>query len=212
MNALSYSDAKASGAKFYFTGKPCKRGHITKRDVSTRCCDECRKIVGREWVNNNRDKMRAADRKWRQSHPDKVKAKGHRWYWSNPKKHTLDAIRWNRAHPERRVESSRKWQKNHPENRRAHHVLRRSRKRSAEGKFTAADIKRLLKLQRNRCAFYANCRTRFVRTDFHIDHIMPLAKGGSNWPNNIQLLCADCNIKKNAADPIDFARRYGRML
>jgi hypothetical protein len=40
-------DAAASGQMFYFTGKPCLRGHIAKRFVSNRKCVECEHLANR---------------------------------------------------------------------------------------------------------------------------------------------------------------------
>lgn len=46
----------------------------------------------------------------------------------------------------------------------------------------------------------ANCASRITeRTDAHVDHIVPLARGGSNDRDNLQVLCARCNLSKAAA-------------
>src|SRR6516164_1696149 len=40
---ISWSDAKAQGLKLYFTGEPCRRGHVAERQTSGRHCLECRR-------------------------------------------------------------------------------------------------------------------------------------------------------------------------
>jgi hypothetical protein len=38
---MSVREARGRGLKFYYTGKPCKKGHIAQRRVNGRICSIC---------------------------------------------------------------------------------------------------------------------------------------------------------------------------
>ena len=78
---------------------------------------------------------------------------------------------------------------------------------NAEGTHTAADLKAILKQQRGRCACAVD-----IKTTYTVDHITALSKGGSIWARNIQMACLKCNTSKQDADPLEFARRLGKLL
>lgn len=51
---ISRQDAKRQGLSKYFTGKPCKHGHLSKRNVDTRVCIECRKEYRKIYKEQNK--------------------------------------------------------------------------------------------------------------------------------------------------------------
>ena len=42
------------------------------------------------------------------------------------------------------------------------------------------------------------CGKHFEFEEMHADHIVPWSKGGKTTPDNCQMLCRDCNLKKGA--------------
>ncbi len=50
--------AIAAGETTYFTGKPCKRGHLSERVVSTSTCVDCAQLA---YAKNERDRYRNLD-------------------------------------------------------------------------------------------------------------------------------------------------------
>lgn len=88
-------------------------------------------------------------------------------------------------------------------------VRRRAIAKGAIGTHTKEQILALLLKQGRKCA---NCHV-IIATTYTVDHITPLARGGSNAIYNIQLLCKSCNSQKSARDPIEYAQRQlGRLL
>jgi hypothetical protein len=46
---IARKEALAKGLKRFFTGKPCKRGHVVERRVDTGDCVECANQRSRKW-------------------------------------------------------------------------------------------------------------------------------------------------------------------
>lgn len=85
----------------------------------------------------------------------------------------------------------------------------RARKRNAKGEHTLSRINDLHREQKGKCVY---CNIDLQQSGYHVDHIIPLARGGSNWASNIQLLCPNCNIKKGAKDPYLWAVAHWRLI
>lgn len=51
--------AKKIGAKWYFTGKPCSRGHVGKRSAASGQCNQCRREYDLLWQRDYRAKNHA---------------------------------------------------------------------------------------------------------------------------------------------------------
>lgn len=84
----------------------------------------------------------------------------------------------------------------------------RGRKRGASGKPTKGIVGVLLARQRERCPA---CGID-ISEEYHLDHVVPLFKGGSNADENLQLLCPSCNREKSDKDPAEFMREKGFLL
>ena len=107
----------------------------------------------------------------------------------NPEKHRLRRLAYKREHPEEH---------------RAYTLNRQARKAGNGGGHTGEDVRAQLERQGGRC-FY--CRKKVDA--YHEDHVIPLAKGGSNGPENLVIACPTCNLRKGAKHPMDFC---GRLL
>ena len=152
------------------------------------------KVWRKEWLAANHDKVKAVNAAWRRANPDKMKRIMARSYAAvDPVKRRAREAAWRAANPEASAARVRN---------------RTAMKKRATGTHTAADIKMLFIAQSGRCVY---CEAR-IADGYHADHIMPLARGGSNDKSNIQLLCPTCNRRKSAKHPLDFARSMGLVV
>ena len=157
-----------------------------------------------------RRKMATKTREWRAKNPDKTKEIERRS--RSKRKWTLNDRRNGQKYRNKNREKLdsyiAEWRRNNPEKKLAYGRNRKSRKRGANGAHTGQDIVEIAAAQKGRCAY---CRVA-LGPRYHVDHIMPLAKGGSNDRRNLQILCKSCNSSKKALDPLDYARSLGRLI
>lgn len=174
-------------------------------------------------IASHRDERRAQSAEWREKNPEKALAGQVRYRATNrellreraaksraanlEKRRKQDAIR-RAANPEKSRASVAKWAASNPEKIRINKHNRRARKLASGGKLSPNLAARLLKLQRGKCA----CCGEPLGDNYHLDHIMPLALGGTNTDDNIQLLRDVCNFQKHMKHPVDFMQSRGFLL
>ena len=185
-------EAIDQGEKRYFTGKPCKSGHIVPRFL-TGTCSECAKISVKKWTSANKDRMRdyAAE-----------------WHAKNRSRRIVAHRAWNNSNKDYLKERSRIWRSKNPEKMSAYAHNYRARKFASEGSHTGGDITEIRRSQKDKCGY---CGIR-LKGRGHIDHIVALASGGANHRKNLQLLCETCNKRKSDRDPIEYARSIGKLI
>lgn len=188
--------------------KPCGHANTAGR------CRPCASAYLKLWRERNREKViadrkkyfgkyREREKKWCEENRGRLNAAKREWYknnseWMRPKKRAWDAANEGkrrayrkRTQPDtnRRV---REWVRKNPERHRA--IVQ---KRYAALKGSSADgsvdlyWNTIVSAYRGLCAY---CERPFE----HMDHVVPLARGGTHTAKNVVPACAGCNLTKNA--------------
>lgn len=75
------------------------------------------------------------------------------------------------------------------------------RKVKAIGFITPKVVKSIKEEQEGKCLWCGR-----VLSSYHIDHIIPLSKGGSNLESNLCVCCPSCNLSKGSKLPGEWCR------
>jgi len=85
-NIIGRNEARALGLKRFFTGKPCKHGHVAEHEVSGGKCMECRRERRAANLEKVRERDRESARKYRAADPERVRENWRRWRAANLEK------------------------------------------------------------------------------------------------------------------------------
>lgn len=194
---VSRAEAKAAGIGCYFTGVPCRAGHIAKRNVANWTCRMCENEKAAARRARDLDGARAKDRQRyhatgerklsqmrasRAAHVEERREYDRRRYHENPARRAAQFAqvdRWWRANKGKRNEYT---------------ARRRSWIKRATPLWLTDDDWKQIK------AIYREAAAR--EGDWHVDHITPLRGKtvcGLHVPSNLQILPGDENRRKRNA-------------
>jgi 5-methylcytosine-specific restriction endonuclease McrA len=161
--------------------------------------------------------VKQAARDWGADNRDVVRERNHARYMKRRVLHPIvpmsddereasrraAARKWKRANRDQLREYLNNWMRSNPQKNSEYHNRRRALIAAATGDHTAADVRVQYERQNGRCLY---CEKK-VGEDYHVDHVIPLSKGGSNGPENIVIACSSCNCKKKDKMPAEFCGR-----
>ena len=202
MEPITRKEAQEQGLRTYFTGKPCKHGHVAPRQTSKGVCVECHNQYARS------DKGRATQRRIHArraaSDPDYVQK-----LRDNAKRHYHSVQKQDDKQMLFKYEKNAEYQKNNrkrinrirrafnarnPGYGREHVVARRAHMRHSE--LTPHEQQQVRAIYKLRTLL-----SRATGVMYHVDHHIPLKEGGLHHPDNLWIITAEENLRKGAKMP-----------
>ena len=179
-------EAKKTGSKYYFTGLPCKHGHIAARKTKGACI-ECLKV---EWVKGNETR---ADYFRDYNKREDVKDRKNEWYQEN-REAVIAAASTRPQHVKREYQNA--WKERNLVWVRADTKSRRRKHREATPKWLTtaqkATMREIYKM--------AITMTQTTGEQYVVDHIVPLRSHevcGLHVPWNLRVITQEENLKKS---------------
>lgn len=154
-------------------------------------CETKRKNQDPEWKKQYNKQYRTLhheailqkNREYHKAHPDAGRLARKRYQSRNKKRQSALVVRYHQRYPERA---------------KAHCQNYRSRKLNAQGRHSGEDVLQRLRDQDNCCYWCSQ-----PLQNYHVDHYIPLSRGGTNWPENLVMTCPSCNTSKNNHLPFE---------
>lgn len=151
--------------------------------------------AARRWRARNRDHVLRYQRAQRMANWDRARDSERRWAAANPEKVAARRRRWAELNPDRLAELNR-----NSRHARRVTILRKRRDRyaatTAVARFTIDELRARLSMFGDLCWM---CGAPAVE----VDHVKPIAKGGSHMLCNLRPACRSCNGKKRDRWPVD---------
>ena len=223
MNIISRKEAKAKNLTHYYTGEPCKYGHVDESRVSNSDCMSCRRKRYKIYVSKNREKVKARSKKYRENNKDKIQE-----YYDKNKDRIAGLKReYQVENAEKIKEYQREWSKNNREHIRSyvneknkndpirkmsnhsrsmiHRIMKSTGRKKVNNTsdivgYTSKELKEYLE------SLFTDGMSWDNYGEWHVDHIVPVSwwlENGITDPSqinaliNLQPLWAEDNLKKS---------------
>jgi len=150
-------------------------------------CKECRRLYDKEYFQNNKEGILKRHKRWWEENKERHRVYTARWYESNKefwRLHNKDKIR----------KYTKEYQKNNRDKENDKAARRRAKKLDQTPVLTIEEKQHIQEIY-SICSLMNKLST---NVKWHVDHIIPLSKGGLHHPDNLQILEAVANLRKGA--------------
>ncbi len=142
----------------------------------------------KQWRADNIDRVKASQAAYLKANRERKKLIDKLWARQNKHKVNEASKRYRNAHPEKVASTKREQAKRHPETIKNNRSRRRAR--LAENGIYIVTKKDIGRLMQQPCVY---CGSKSE----HIDHVIPIAKGGAHKVGNLVAACQSCNQRKS---------------
>jgi hypothetical protein len=186
------AEAKATGAAHYFTGEPCKHGHIAPRKTKGACV-ECLKLEWQQAAATRAGYFREYNQR------EDVKERKHAWYEEN-REQIIQTAASRPQHVKREYQQA--WKERNVVWVRADTKARRRKHREA----TPSWLSRKQRSEIRQLYQIAITNSRITGEQYVVDHICPLRSDvvcGLHVPWNLRIITQAENLQKSNSLPPD---------
>jgi len=168
-------------------------------------CKQCIKLK----FDSKKEEIYIKRKKSYKERKDRLNKKRRKDRLENPQKYKEEEKK--RSLNKERIEYKKEYSKKYRKTEKGKFVEKnKSHKRRTKYKKGDVSTEQLRKLiKKSKYCYWCNIK---LDNNYHIDHYVPLSKGGEHTISNLVISCPSCNLRKNAKDPYEFALTKGRLL
>lgn len=188
----------------------------TRPDGHRYVCIDCNKLINKETKQaraikakiynlKNKEILSETKKKYREKNKEQIKEKGMEYYEKNKEQIALKRhLRYinNKEKTKKYYDEYRKTEKGKMIDINRKHIKRAAIKKGD----SYSKIMEIVKRTKN--CYWCGVKLKKI----HIDHYIPLSKGGEHTVSNLVISCPRCNMSKGNKDPQLFANKIGRLL
>jgi hypothetical protein len=167
-------------------------------------CKQCQVADNRSYRSRNREKVNQAkrkyseankeqksesDKKYREANKKKIAKRNKTWRTNNYEHTREKSLEWRTRNKKRKAITDKAWAQNNKEN--VRNISMRRRARLAENGIFSVTKKDIVNLLNKGCSYCG-------RPAEHVDHIVPIVRGGTHSIGNLTGACASCNLSKGS--------------
>lgn len=159
-------------------------------------CKECSNSYNKDYHEAHKEEIRRRSRKTKREYYERNRQeaidRAVEWKRKNRQKARAWVARWAKQNPEKGIERSAKY---------------RAQKKNQIGETPVPEIPELLQQQNSECYY---CKGNLRYTGYHLEHKIPISRGGVHGGENVCLSCPPCNHRKSSLTADEFFAKMSK--